>query len=116
MKTNKIKKTLCLVMTLSLVAGWYHVNVCMAEEVRQSISESTAKGDDDPSLELLAEQNTKTTQDETKSEKSELENQKSDVFKNDVLPVVLIPLVPVSIGMQIVCLFVVRDFSRCVGH
>jgi len=105
MKTNKIKKTLCLAMILSLVGGWFHLNVCRAEE-----------GNDVSSLEVLAEQNNKNTQDEPKSETSEAKNPKSDIFESYVLPALLIPLIPVSIGMQIVCMFVTKDASRCIGH
>jgi len=45
-----------------------------------------------------------------------LQNSKSEIFEDYILPAVLIPLVPVCIGLQIVCLFVVRDFSRCVEY
>lgn len=103
-------------MSLSLVAGWFHVDVCAAEEVNQSIPQPPPKRDEHPSLEVFVEQNTETTQDEMKDEKSQAENQISDILKDYVLPAVLLPLVPVAIGMQVICLFVVRDFSRCVGH
>jgi hypothetical protein len=103
-------------MILSLVAVWFRVNVCGADETKPSISEFPAKGENDPPLEVLLEPNTKTTQDETTPEKLQLQNSKSEIFEDYILPVVLIPLLPVSIGAQIVCLFVVKDFSRCVGH
>ncbi len=97
MKANKIKKAFCFVVILSLVAVWVRLDVCNAQE-RNDVSLS----------EELTEQNYKNAQNESKSENS--------VFENYVLPAVFIPLVPVFVGAQIVCMFVTKDGSRCIGH
>jgi hypothetical protein len=45
MKNKQFKNTLCLALTLSLVAGWFHMNTSGAEEYQQPISEHTIRSE-----------------------------------------------------------------------
>jgi hypothetical protein len=45
MKNKQFKNTLCLALTLSLVAGWLPINTRGGEEYRQPISEHTIRSE-----------------------------------------------------------------------
>jgi hypothetical protein len=81
MKTNKIKKTLCAVMILSFVGGWFNVNICGAEEGQQRLPEGI-------------EQNVKES-----TEKGESKNQLEEFARTTLLVLVLSPVAFVALGL-----------------
>lgn len=54
MKIKQLKNTFCLVLTLSLIGGWFHLNSSGAEEYQQPTSEPTIRSEMESSPEEIS--------------------------------------------------------------
>jgi hypothetical protein len=97
MKTLKTKKILSLVLILLLAIGWFHVNVCEAQEEEQPISEGTARQD---------------IRGEIPPPESQAQNPKSNILEDYVIPIALIPAIPIFAGLQFGCILFYGIFGK----
>jgi len=103
MKISKIKKALSLVLILSLVGAWFHVNVCGAEEGQQRFPDGVEQAVKDSTSEGVSDLNSPPPVKERMAEKGGLEKQLEGFVRGFVLPWVLIPvIVGLSAGFMVI--------------
>ena len=93
MKIKQLKKTLCLVLTLSLVGGWFHLNSSGAEEYQQPTSEPTIRSEMESSPEEISGLSAPANQEETKELKK---TNHKELLKNVGLFVFCVAALPVA--------------------
>jgi hypothetical protein len=76
MRTNKIKRALSLVLILSLVVGWFNVNICGAQEGQEIINMESSQAEV-----KLPEQ----TSSDAKEERSILDHPLADIIQLPLL-------------------------------
>lgn len=95
MKNKQFKNTLCLALTLSLVAGWFHINTSGAEEYQQAISEHTIRSERELPPEEISGLSVPANQDESK----ELQKTKhKEVLKNVGTFILAVAALPAAVA------------------
>ena len=95
MKNKQFKNMLCLALTLSLVAGWIHINTSGAEEYQQPISEHTIRSEMELPPEEISGLSVPANQDETR----ELQKTKhKELLKNVGTFTLAVAALPVAVA------------------
>jgi len=95
MRPNRVRKTICQVIILSLVGAWFHLRTIQAEEFQQTPIEQIKETD---SSQELSEKPASTTQEEQTSEKSDQRKGGSKTLEDYIPNQYLRALVQIPLG------------------